>query len=235
MNPSLIANSKLFAGLDGEGLGEVARAAHVTHVAAGETLFEQGDEAVAFYVLLTGRVKIAQVTAEGHQVIIRYIAPGEVFGAVPLFINTGYPAAAAAVVDSTAARWDQAATRSLMERHPRITANALAIVGVRLQHLHDRYRELATERVEQRVARAILRLSQKAGQRVEEGAQIEFPVTRQDIAEMTGATLFTVSRVMSAWDQKGVTESGRQHVIVHDAHALVRIAEDLAEPPPEEG
>lgn len=227
MDASLIAKARLFAGLDGGGLGEVARSAHVKQIAAGETLFEQGDEAVAFYVLLSGRMKIAQVTAEGHQVIIRYIASGEVFGAVPLFTNTGYPAAAIGVVDSTAARWDKSATHLLMERHPRITANALAIVGARLQHLQDRYRELATERVEQRVARAVLHLAQKAGQRVEAGAQIEFPVTRQDIAEMTGATLYTVSRILSAWEHDGWLEGGRQHIVVRKPQALLAVADDL--------
>ncbi len=227
MDPSTIAKSRLFAGLDPGSLGEVAGAAQATNIAAGETLFEQGDAAVAFYVLLTGRMKIAQVTVEGHQVIIRYIAPGEVFGAVPLFTDSGYPAAAIAVVDSTAARWDRAATRRLMERHPRITANALAIVGARLQHLQDRYRELATERVEQRVARAVLHLAQKAGRRVEEGAQIEFPVSRQDIAEMTGATLYTVSRILSAWEQDGWLDGGRQHIVIRKPQALTAIADDF--------
>lgn len=227
MDPATIAGSRLFAGLEPRALGEVARAAHMTNIAAGETLFEQGDEATAFYVLLTGRMKIAQINVEGHQVIIRYIGPGEVFGAVPLFTNTGYPAAAIAVLDSTAARWDTAATRTLMERHPRITANALAIVGARLQHLQDRYRELATERVEQRVARAVLHLAQKAGQRVEEGARIEFPVTRQDVAEMTGATLYTVSRILSAWEHEGWLEGSRQHIVIRNPKALLAVADDF--------
>lgn len=227
MDAATIAKSPLFAGIDAQGLAEIARAAHATPLAAGRTLFEQADEATAFYVLLTGRIKIAQVTAEGHQVIIRYIAPGEVFGAVPLFTNSGYPAAAIAVVDSTAARWDKAATQRLMERHPRMAANALAIVGSRLQHLQDRYRELATERVEQRVARAILHLAQKAGRRLEEGDQIEFPVSRQDIAEMTGATLYTVSRILSAWEHDGWLEGGRQHIVIRNPRALLAVADDL--------
>ena len=227
MDAALIARSALFAGLDRPALDEIARAAQTMRLAAGETLFEQGDEAVAFYVLLTGHVKIAQVTVEGHQVIIRYIAPGEVFGAVPLFTNTGYPATAVAVVGSTAARWDKVATHALMERHPRVTANALTIVGARLQHLQDRYRELATERVEQRVARSILHLAQKAGRRVEEDAEIEFPLTRQDLAEMTGATLYTVSRILSAWEREGWLDGSRQHIVIRKPSALLAVADDL--------
>lgn len=152
---SMLVGAPLFVGLDAAARGEVAAASRLVRLPAGETLFEQDDAATAFYVLITGRVKIAQVTAEGHQVVIRYIAAGQVFGAVPLFTKTGYPASATAVVDSLAARWDQQATYRLLDRHPRIVMNALTIVGQRLQELQNRYRELATERVEQRVARAI--------------------------------------------------------------------------------
>lgn len=155
---SMLAGSPLFAGLDAAAREDVAAASHLVRLQASETLFEQDSPAAAFYVLITGRVKIAQVTAEGHQVVIRYIAAGRVFGAVPLFTRTGYPASATGVVDSIAARWDEPATHQLFDRHPRMLLNALTIVGERLQELQNRYRELATERVEQRVARAVLRL-----------------------------------------------------------------------------
>src|SRR6516165_8566530 len=130
---SILAATELFAGLDVAARDEVAAAGRLIRVSAGATLFEQEDAADAFYVLLAGRMKIAQVTAEGHLVVIRYIGAGEVFGAVLLFTRTGYPASASAVVDSEAASWDQAATRRLLERHPRIVTNALTIVGRRLQ------------------------------------------------------------------------------------------------------
>ncbi|MGH7153570.1 MAG: Crp/Fnr family transcriptional regulator, partial [Acetobacteraceae bacterium] len=188
------------------------------------TLFEQEDPAEAFYIVITGRVRIAQVTVEGHQVTIRDIGAGEMFGAVPLFTNAAYPATASAVVDSVAARWDRAATHRLMERYPHVVRNALAIVGTRLQELQNRYRELATERVEQRVARAILRL---LGREPEAGMQVEFPVSRQDIAEMTGTTLYTVSRILSGWEHDGLLESGRMRIVVRKPDALAAIADDL--------
>jgi CRP-like cAMP-binding protein len=224
---SMLAGARLFAGLDAAARNEVAAASHLVRPQAGATLFEHEDAAEAFYVLITGRVKIAQVTVEGHLVVIRYIGGGEVFGAVPLFTNTGYPASATAVVDSLAARWDRSATRRLLEQHPRIIANALTIVGQRLQELQNRYRELATERVEQRVARAVLRLLGKAGRQVGTGVQIGFPLSRQDIAEMTGTTLHTVSRILSGWEQRGLVDGGRMRVVIRQPEALAAIADDL--------
>lgn len=223
----MLAGAPLFAGLAAAARKEIAAAAHPVRRKAGETLFAQDDAANAFYVLITGRMKIAQITAEGHQVVLRYIGPGEVFGAVPLFTDTGYPATASAVTDSLAARWDDTATHRLLDRHPRIVVNALTIVGRRLHELQNRYRELATERVEQRIARAVLRLLEKAGRRAESGIQIEFPLSRQDIAEMTGTTLHTVSRTFGEWEKRGLMESGRMRVVIRKPASLLAIADDL--------
>ena len=93
--------------------------------------------------------------------------------------------------------------------------------------LQDRYRELATERVERRVARALLRLVRQAGKRTEEGVHIDIPLSRQDLAEMTGTTLYTVSRILSEWEQKGLVNSGRERVTLRQAHEIMLIAEDL--------
>ncbi len=103
--------------------------------------------------------------------------------------------------------------------------NALQTVGQRLQDAHTRIRELSTEEVERRVAHALLRLVRQAGRKTEEGILIDFPVTRQDLAEMTGTTLHTVSRVMTGWESKGLVASGRKKVVVKDAHGLHVLAE----------
>lgn len=229
---SMLARAPLFAGLDAAARSEVAAASRLVRLRAGETLFEQDNAAAAFYVLVSGRVKIAQVTVEGHLVVIRYIAAGQVFGAMPLFTGTGYPASATGVVDSLAARWDEAATRRVLDRHPRVVLNALTIAGRRLQELQDRYRELATERVEQRVARAVLRLLGNAGQHGA-SSQAAFPLSRQDIAEMTGTTLHTVSRILSGWEHRGLIDGGRMRVVIRDPEGLLAIADDLRhrEPP----
>lgn len=223
---SMLAGAALFVGLDGRARDEIAALSRMVRLRAGEALFEQDDPATAFYVLLAGRVKIAQVTAEGHQVVIRYVAPGQVFGAVPLFTRTGYPASATGVVDGVAARWDSQVAHGLLDRHPRVVMNALTIVGTRLQELQNRYRELATERVEQRVARALLRLF-GGGTGAPQGS---FPMSRQDIAEMTGTTLHTVSRILSAWEHRGLVGGGRMRVVIRDPAGLLAIADDLRSP-----
>ena len=99
------------------------------------------------------------------------------------------------------------------------------MVGQRLQEAHTRVIEMTTEQVERRIAHTLLRLVKQAGRKVESGIEIDFPISRQDVAEMTGTTLHSVSRVLSAWEQLGLVESGRQRITVCDPHRLFGIAE----------
>ena len=90
--------------------------------------------------------------------------------------------------------------------------------------LHSQLMELATQAVEQRLAAALLRMVNQSGRKVENGIEIAFPITRQNISEMTGTTLHTVSRLLSAWQKQGIVESTRRHIVVTDPHRLVLLS-----------
>jgi CRP-like cAMP-binding protein len=100
------------------------------------------------------------------------------------------------------------------------------MMGQRIQDAHTRLKEMATQDVEHRVANAVLRLVNQSGRKVEEGVLVDFPVTRQEIAEASGTTMHSVSRVLSAWENAGLVVVGRQKVIVCDLERLSRIAEE---------
>jgi CRP-like cAMP-binding protein len=97
----------------------------------------------------------------------------------------------------------------LMRRFPDVAINAARMIADRLHELQRQHRELMTERVERRIAPALVRLARGAGRRVEGGVEIDFPLSRQDLAQMTGTTLFTVSRTLSAWEQDGLPDHDR--------------------------
>jgi CRP-like cAMP-binding protein len=226
---SRLAHVSLFKGLSSEALGRVVGLAHARQLEAGKFFFKEGDQAETFYVLTSGRVKLTQLTSDGHQVVMRLVNPGDAFGGVGAFGEPTYPVSAEAIEPSLVLVWMTATMRRLLESEPTIAINALHFVAGRLHDLQQRYRQVITERVERRVARAVLRLAQDAGRRVEAGIEIAFPVSRQDIAEMTGTTLYTVSRALSAWEERGIVRSGRQRIVLTKPDALVAIAEDLPE------
>jgi CRP/FNR family transcriptional regulator, nitrogen oxide reductase regulator len=217
----------LFKGLASDILRPIIALGHLTPMQAGTFFFSEGDDAGRFFVLTSGRVKLTQLTPEGHQVVLGHIGPGDAFGGVGAFGDPIYPVTAETVEPSMALAWTSGTMQHVLETHPTVAINAVRFIAGRLHDLQRRYRQLMTERVERRVARALLRLVRDAGRRVAAGVEIDFPVSRQDIAEMTGTTLYTVSRLMSSWEERGILGGGRQRIVLLKPHALVAIAEDL--------
>ena len=222
---SLVSNLPLFAGLEPDPLDALLREAQSIRYPKGAAVFQQDAEAQSFFVLLHGHLRVFKLTPDGQQVVVRYVAPGEVFGVAAAIGRTAYHATAAAVVDSIALVWPSAAWPRLVAQHPQLAVNTLQTVGSRLQDAHTRVVEMSTEQVERRIAHTLLRLARQAGRKVEEGVQIDFPISRQDVAEMTGATLHTVSRVLSAWEGQSLVAGGRQKITIRDPHRLFLIAE----------
>lgn len=195
---------------------------------SGEAAFEQGAEANFFFVLLSGRLRVTQVTAEGQQVIVRMVNPGDLFGIAKALRRPDYPATAAAVVESTALAWPMSRWSHFVQNYASFAEGAMQTMGERLQEAHTRMRELATEEVERRVAHTVLRLGNQAGKKEATGIRIDFPISKQDIAEMTGTTLHTVSRILSAWEAAGLVETGRQKLLLKEPHRLLLIGDGLA-------
>lgn len=225
VDPSVVAKLPVFSALSPEELEQILREAHALHRAKNTTVFEQGEEAHSFFVLLHGHVRATKMTPSGQQIVVRYVTPGETFGVAAAIGLKSYPATALAVDDSVVLAWPSAAWPRLAAKFPSLAANTLKVVGERLQDSHTRIIEMSTEQVERRVARALLRLVQQAGRKTDHGIEIDFPISRQDIAEMTGTTLHTVSRILSGWEAKGWVEGGRQRIVVRDAHKLAQIGE----------
>ncbi|MEA3349959.1 MAG: Crp/Fnr family transcriptional regulator, partial [Chloroflexota bacterium] len=208
-------------------LNNVAQAANTRKRENGSFYFFQEDPAKRIYVLLQGKVRLTQSTPEGQQIILDYVNLGESFGVVAFLSETYYPVSAQAVGNCQALVWDEAALNRLVERWPRIALNALRILANHTRDFQDKIRELSTERVERRIARAVLRLAQQTGRKIETGVLVDLAITRQDLAEMTGTTRYTVSRTLQQWEKQGLILAKREQIIIRYPHGLVSIAEDL--------
>ncbi|MDQ0315019.1 Crp/Fnr family transcriptional regulator [Amorphus orientalis] len=225
LDRSLIRDLPSFRGLEADDLDLILSRAWSAHYPAGSEVFGQGEENRSFFLLLSGHLRVVKTSPDGHQVIARYINEGELFGiGVALGMPT-YPASAVAAVDSVALAWPNGFWNELQSRLPSVGHAAYETIGARLQETQARVVEASTEQVEQRVAHTLLRLVNQSGRKIADGIEIDFPITRQDIAEMTGTTLHTVSRLLSAWEDEGLVRSARKKVVVTDAHGLLLIAE----------
>ena len=225
VDTSRVADLPLFAGFKPDELEEILGEARSARYPRNTAIFEQGQDAHSFFLLLHGHVRATKTTPTGEQIVVRYIAPGETFGIAVAIGLTRYPATATAVDDSVLLAWPTAIWPRLIGKFPSLAANTLQTVGSRLQESHTRMLEISTQQVEQRVAHALLRLAKQSGKRLNHGIEIDFPISRQDIAQMTGTTLHTVSRILSGWEQLGLVESGRQRIILREPHKIFLLAE----------
>ena len=228
ITPTILANCFLFNGLDEDGLTAVCQLAKIRKVNTGEFFFHEGEPAESFFILRSGMVRLLQTTAEGKQVIMNLCGPGDGMSiVVALEEDAVTPVSAEAIKEASAYVWDKATIRQLMEMYSIVAINGMRMLADRLQRVQNHYCELATERVEQRVARTLLRLAEQGGVETDTGIKIDMPLTRQDIAQMTGTTLYTVSRILSKWEQIGLVNTGRGKVEIALLQKMEFVAESI--------
>jgi CRP-like cAMP-binding protein len=174
-------------------------------------------------VLLSGCVKLTQLTANGSEVILWLRRSGNALGIFGIPAHGVYTCSAQVVTPVRALIWEW----EKLSRTPRaaqIYSNIGHIVSEQLLELEERFREIATEKVSQRVVYAIARLLKHMGTASANG--IEVTISREELAQFTGTTLFSISRLMTKWKEIGVIEPHRAGFVVRDAARLIRTGAD---------
>lgn len=224
LDESLLLHLPPFSSLSKPQVHDILAAARSHRFEVNRTIFEESAPATHFYLLLDGYIRVARLTPDGEQVIAMHIPSGQLFGIAQALGHTAYPATAIAAAEVLCLSWPMALWDGFTQQYEGFATQTYKTVGTRMSEMHDRIVEMATQHVEQRVANVILRLINQTGRATNRGIEIDFSITRQDIAEMTGTTLHTVSRLLSAWERKGFIESARRRITVRDAHQLVLIS-----------
>ena len=224
---TLLAGSPLFVGMPTADIAAIAAQSRELTYDAGQILFFEGQPADTIYLMLEGHVRLVQLSPTGKQVIMHIFGPGEELAVIAALSNIAYPADGVAQTAVRVLAWPSAPMVALMDRYPRLAVNALRLVTERYVTLQNRYQSLATRRVEQRIAGELLRQAERAGAPNGQGIVLSAPLSRQDIADLIGATLHTVSRICSAWEQAGVIETSNRQIVIRDPAALRAIFVEL--------
>lgn len=217
-----------FAGLSQEELESVDKRMVSLSWGEGDPLFTEGESADHLYVLASGRAKLAQHTPDGHEIVVDVLAPGDLFGGLPNLGRLAYAESAWALTTTCALRIDPGSFREILAENPRVALHVLDDVAGRLAQARSDVGRASTTTVAQRVAATLLRLADKFGQERSggRGDLIQFPLTRTDLAGMTGSTTESVSRVMSRLRKEGVIDSGRRWTAILDRDRLAIAASE---------
>jgi CRP/FNR family transcriptional regulator, nitrogen oxide reductase regulator len=221
---ALVRDCPLFSDISATECREIASAAHEKHFARRQTIFMEGDPVRRVVLLISGSAKVVQLGHSGAEVILGVRGPGEVVGTVGLRPQDRYSSTAQALAPSTALVWDAAAFETFSQRSMALRRNITHVLCRQLHELEERYREISTERVSVRLSHQLVRLLNQLGRRV--NGRVEIRLSREELAQLTGTTLFTVSRLLSDWNQRGIVSTRRQAVSVHDFQALTELGEN---------
>jgi CRP-like cAMP-binding protein len=214
----------VFANLSTSELREVTSAAHEKLLPRRETIYVEGDPIREVFLLTSGCVKVTQLGPNGQEVILRLNGPSELIGAQGLSAGKHHLATARAIQTSTALVWEASVFESISDRIPSMRRNTARILGERLQEMEERFREISTQKVAPRLSHQLIRLLNQLGRGSDQA--VEIGLSREELAQLTGTTLFTVSRLLSQWEKLGIVSSRREAVIVCDIQALTALSEE---------
>jgi CRP-like cAMP-binding protein len=224
---AFLATVRLFARFPHWRLEAMAARLRPKVVPRGAFVFLAGEPARALNILWTGQIKVIQETEEGQGVILQLIRPGEIFGAAAGWGAPRYPDSAVAQQPSLVLQLPARDFTDLISSQPHFALAVIRELGARLREAETRITELQTEQVEPRLARTLLRLARRTGLKTPAGIDLDVRLTRQEIAELTGTTLSTISRTVSAWERQGIVHTGRERIVIRSLPALRAVAAGL--------
>lgn len=209
-----------FVHLDQRQLLETLDLSEVRRLRGGAVVFDEGQPVRRFHLLLSGSIRFVRLTADGSQIIVLHIPAGQLFGIGTALGQITHQVTAITADDSVVLSWPNPLWPTFSGAYLGFAAEALRTFGNRADEMSDRLVELSTKLVEQRIACALVRMIGQSGRAVAGGVEIGFPITRQNVADMTGTTLHTVSRLLSDWEKRGLVQSRRCRIVVTDAARL---------------
>lgn len=224
VDPSLVAHAAVFHGVEAAVVTELAAAARSRRLADGEYLAHQGDLVEFLVLVATGALRLVRTDANGREVIVRIAPAGEIVAGVVILPEPWRLPVALVAEGATAVwRWPREMIRSFVGRCPQLGANIVATMASRMQESIVRVEALHSAPVESRLAHTVCDLANRQGVRVPEGVALD-GLGRQQLADMVGASMFTVSRLLAAWQREGLVKLGRERVVLRDALALAQRA-----------
>jgi CRP/FNR family transcriptional regulator, nitrogen oxide reductase regulator len=192
--------------------------------AAGDSVLTEGERSECFYLVLSGQLKMCRLTPSGKNLILALLGPGDLFGISNALGDQPASSSVVAVLPSGCLEVRRRDLYALFGRQPRLVAEVMPVLTAHLMECKNCLVETACSRVETRFAHLFLQLGEKLGRPAERGRFIPLPLSRQELADLTGTTIETAIRVMSRWGKDGVLETRRDGFVLLDRHLL----EDLA-------
>ena len=214
----------LFAELSPADRASIVSAAHEKSFSRKEIIYSEGNPVKQVIMLLSGCVKVTQRALNGNEVILRLTGPGELLGGLGKATSEHF-SSAQTLQKSTALVWETKQFEDLLARLPILRRNIAHALERHLNELEQRFREVSTEKVGSRLSSELLRLSNRHGR--PGSGRSEITLSRAELAQLTGLSLFTVSRLLCQWESLGIVKIRREAVTGKKEHSTSRWYETI--------
>jgi CRP-like cAMP-binding protein len=190
---------------------------------SGEPVFLKGDQGSAMMAVLSGRVRICSYSADGREVVLNVINPGEVFGEIAL-IDGGERTADAFAMEATdlliLSRRD---FLPYLEKNPQLCVQLLEVICRRLRSTSEQLEDLNFLDVRSRLAKRLLFLANRHGEVSEQGIRINVRLSQHMLASMIGTSREAVNKQLRAWEGKGLIDVRRGSITILDREGLEKV------------
>jgi CRP-like cAMP-binding protein len=211
--------SQFLEGLEGSDVRAVVAAATTQRFSPHAIICEQGRSADQFFLLSGGRARFFSITSDGRKTILHWLVPGDILGVATLLVRPSrYRLSAETVRESTLLIWSRERMRTLLDRYPRLSRNALSTGAEYLDWYIAAHAALVSDTAPQRLASVLAHLADAIGREVSGG--IELRVTNEELANAANITTFTASRILSQWQAERAVTKRRGGIILHSAARL---------------
>ncbi|MGB9873901.1 MAG: Crp/Fnr family transcriptional regulator [Hydrogenobacter sp.] len=220
----MLKNIHLFEGLGEEELKEAIKYMQVKEFRRNEYIFFEEEAEPGIYILIEGLIKLLKETQDARIVIVRLVYPGDVFG----WIEWGKKApkntyTAKSMTESKALYISNKDFINLAIKHPAVAIKMTCEATANLIQTYETIKSIAGGKVEERIAKVLLEIADRIGKKYDDTIIIEAPLTRLDIAEMTGTTVETTIRVMSKWKKQGIINTERGYIEIIKRRELEKL------------
>lgn len=215
MDDDVVLSAPLFAGIDRDASNSLLSSMVPADLPRGQAVFHEGDPGDRLYIIRSGKVKLGRRSVDGRENLLSVLGPGEMFGELSLFDPGPRTATASAVADARLFELSHGELISWMERYPAVASHLLGALARRLRRTNEALADLVFSDVPGRVAKALLDLSSRFGEPVEDGLRVTHDLTQEELAQLVGASRETVNKALADFTSRGwVRRDGRAVVLL---------------------
>lgn len=222
IDENVVRKAPIFQGLDPAAANTLRTAMAPVKLRKGQALFKEGDDGDNLYIITSGKIKLGTKSQDGRENLLMVLGPGDMFGDLSLFDSGPRTSTATAVTESRLLSLGQEKVIPWVREHPEASLHLLARLASRLRRTNEVVSDLVFSDVPGRVAKALIDLGVKFGEKTSDGFLVHHDLTQEELAQLVGASRETVNKALADFAQRSWIKLEARAVLILDYDRLLK-------------